>query len=106
MELSEKEEKLIREGKIHAILIWKKPSEKIGDIVFSIDGQAYKLIDKKRWKLFRVGAQRSHIDFGCNTVYDFKVLMGYLYGNYPKIKDDTIYLCVIKADKNQQTLGL
>lgn len=106
MKISEKEEKLIREGKIHAILRWEKPSEKIGDIVFSIDGQAYKMIEKKRWKVFRCAAQRSHIDFGCRTVYDFKVLIGELYDNYPKIKDDRIYLCIVKAEKGQMTLGV
>ena len=106
MKLSEKEELLIKEGKLHAVLRWTKPNEKVGDIVFEVDGKPYRLVDKKRWKLFRVAAQRSHIDFGCRTVYDFKVLIGELYDNYPKIKDDRIYLCIVKAEKGQMTLGV
>ena len=85
---------------------WKKPDEKVGDIIFEVDGTAYKLIDKKRWKVFRCGAQRSHVDFGCDSVYDFKVLMGDLYKPYPKIKDDTVHLLIFKVEKAQQTLGV
>ena len=106
MELSDKEELLIKEGKLHDIIRWDKPTEKVGDIVFEVDGKPYRLVDKKRWKLFRVAAQRSHIDFSCKSVYDFKLLMGELYKPYPKIKDDTIYLCVIKDEKSQMTLGV
>ena len=106
MKISEKEYKLIKEGKIHAVLRWEKPDEKIGDIIFEVDGKPYRLTDEKRWKVFRCAAQRSHIDFGCDSVYDFKVLMGYLYKPYPKIKDSTVYLCIFKADKEQRTLGI
>lgn len=106
MKLSEKEEQLIKDGKLHAVIRKEKPDEKVGDIIFEVDGTAYKLIDKKRWKVFRCGAQRSHIDWGCETIYDFKVLMGQLYTPYPKMKDDTIYLLIFKADKSQMTLGV
>ena len=106
MKISDREEKLIKEGKIKAVIRWEKPDDKIEDIIFEVDGKPYRLIDKKRWKVFRCGAERSHIDWGCDSVYDFKVLMGYLYKPYPKIKDDTVYLCMIKADKQQRTLGL
>ena len=106
MKLDEKEAKLISSGKLKAVIRWNKPDEKIGDIIFNVDSVPYRLIDRKRWKVFRVGAQRSHIDFGCDTIYDFKVLMGNLYKPYPKIKDDTVYLCIFKSDEKQRTLGL
>ncbi len=106
MKINEKEELLIKEGKIRAILKWVKPEEKVGDILFTVDGYPYKLVDKKRWKLFRVGAQRSHIDFGCLDIYSFKTLITYLYGSYGNIKDDTVFLLIFKADKKQRTLGV
>lgn len=106
MKLSEKEELLIKEGKIHAVLRWDKQEVKIGDIIFNVDSVPYKLVDRKRWKVFRCGAERSHIDWGCETVYDFKVLIGNIYKPYPKMKDDTIYLLIFKPDKEQRTLGL
>ena len=106
MKITEKEELLIKEGKIHAILKWEKPTEKIGDILFTVDGHPYKLVDNKRWKVFRCAAQRSHIDFGCESVYDFKTLITYIYKSYVKVKGDTVYLCIFKADKSQQTLGV
>ena len=106
MKLSSKEEELILANKLHAVLRWNKHDEKIGDIIFEVEGTAYKLTDKKRWKVFRCAAQRSHVDFGCDTIYDFKVLMGQLYKPYPKIKDDTVYLLIFKADKEQMTLGV
>lgn len=106
MKLTEKEELLIKDGKLHAVLRNNKPDEKIGDIIFNVDSVPYKLLDRKRWKVFRIAAQRSVIDFSCETVYDFKVLMGYLYKPYPKIKDETVYLCIFKADDKQKTLGV
>lgn len=106
MKISDKEEKLIKDGKLKAVIQWNKPDEKIGDIVFNVDNTPYNLVDKKRWKLFRCGAERYHIDWSCDSIYDFKVLMGYLYKPYPKIKDDTVYLCIFKADKEQRTLGV
>ena len=104
MKITEKESLLIKDGKLHAIIRWDKPDDKVGDIIFNVDDVPYKLVDRKRWKVFRVGAQRSHIDFGCDTIYDFKVMMGYLYKPYPKIKDDTVYLIIFKVDRSQQTL--
>lgn len=106
MKLSEKEELLIKDGKLHAVLRWNKPDDKVGDIIFNVDDVPYKLVDKKRWKVFRVGAQRSHIDFSCETIYDFKTLVTYLYNSYGKLKDDTCYLCIFKADRKQRTLGV
>lgn len=108
MRISEKESKLIASGKLHAVLRWNKSDveEKVDDILFSVDGYVYKLIDKKRWKLFRVAAQRSVIDFSCEDVYSFKTLITYLYKSYEKIKGDTVYLCIFKAEKSQRTLGL
>ena len=106
MKISEKEELLVRDGKLHAILRWEKQEVKIGDILFELDGITYKLTARKRWKVFRCGAERSHIDFSCDTIYDYKTLITHLYGSYGKVKDDTIYLMIFKADKSQQTLGL
>ena len=106
MKLSEKEEILVKDGKLHAVLRWNKPDDKVGDIIFNVGGVPYKLVDRKRWKLFRCGAERSHIDWSCDTIYDFKVLMGYLYTTYPKIKDDTVFLCIFKAEKEQRTLPI
>ena len=106
MKLSEKEELLIKEGKLHAVIRWAKIDVKIGDIIFEVDGTAYKLVEKKRWKVFRIGAQRSHIDFSCDTIYEYKTLITELYKSYGKIKDDTVFLCIFKADTKQKTLGL
>lgn len=106
MKLSEKEELLIKDGKLHAVLRWDKPDDKVGDIIFNVDDVPYKLVDKKRWKVFRIGAQRSVIDFSCEDVYSFKTLITYLYKSYEKIKDDTIYLCIFKPEKEQRTLGV
>lgn len=106
MRLTDKEELMIKDDKIHAVLRWNKPDEKVGDIIFNVDGKPYRLVDKKRWKVFRVGAQRSHIDFGCDDIYSFKTLITYLYKSYGKIKDSTVYLCIFEVDKSQQTLGV
>lgn len=106
MKLSDKEEKLIKDGKLKAIIRWKKPDEKIGDIIFSVGSVPFRLVDRKKWKLFRIAAQRSHIDFSCDSIYSFKVLMEDIYKPYHKIKDDTVFLCMIKPEKSQMTLGL
>ena len=106
MKITDKEELLIKEGKIHAVMRKEKPDEKVGDIIFEVDGKPYRLLDRKRWKVFRVGAQRSHIDFGCDTIYEFKILITELYDSYGKIKDTTVYLLIFKADKSQMTLGV
>lgn len=106
MKLSEKEELLIKDGKLHAIIRWDKPDDKVGDIIFNVDDVPYKLTDKKRWKLFRVAAQRSVIDFSCEDVYSFKTLITFLYKSYDKVKDDTVYLLIFRAEKEQRTLGV
>ena len=106
MKLSSKEKELILANKLHAILRWEKTDDNVGDIIFEVEGTAYKLIVKKRWKVFRCAAQRSHIDFSCDTIYEFKILITELYESYGKIKDTTVYLLIFKADKSQMTLGL
>ena len=106
MKITEKEELLIKDGKLHAILRWNKEEVKIGDIIFNVNGVPYKLVDKKRWKVFRIGAQRSHIDFSCDTIYEYKTLITELYNSYGKIKDDTVHLLIFKAEKEQRTLGV
>ena len=106
MKLSDKEKKLIKDGKLKAVLRWNKEEVKIGDIIFNVNSVPYKLVDKKRWKVFRVGAQRSHIDFGCDTIYEYKTLITDLYKSYGKVKDDTVHLLIFKSEKAQQTLGV
>jgi len=106
MKLSEKEERLIKDGKLHAILRWDKQEVKIGDIIFTVDSVPYKLVERKRWKVFRIGAQRSHIDFSCDTIYEYKTLITDIYKSYGKVKDDTVQLLIFKAEKEQQTLGV
>ena len=106
MKITEKEELLIKDGKLHAVIRKVKPEEKVGEIIFEVDGKPYRLSDRKKWKVFRIGAQRSHIDFSCDTIYEFKILITELYESYDKIKDTTVYLLIFKADKSQMTLGV
>lgn len=104
MELSEKEEQLIKSGKIKAVLRTEPVEEWVGNICFSIDGEAYRIIEKRRWTIARIGAQRCKVDFGCEDIKRFKAVIGYLYGKYAKIKNDVVHEICFAPDKKQKTL--
>lgn len=105
MKISEKEAELIAEGKLHAVIRKVNISERVGDILFDVDDIAYRFVEKKKWSLFRVAADRGKRDFSCAGIFEFKVLYDSLYGDYSKHKKDIVYMIVFKAEKKQKTLG-
>lgn len=106
MELSKKEEKLVRSGKIRAVIREESPEEWVGNIAFEIDGIAYRIVEKRRWTVARMGSQRGKTDFGCDTIKNFKATIHYLYGKYSMIGNKIRYEVCFAPDKKQKTLGI
>ena len=104
MKINEKEAKLISSGKLKAILRWDNQPEKVGDALFTVEGQVYVLKEKKRKVVHVIAAKRSNIDFGCEDVLTFRNMFSYLYSDYKKSRNDIVYEIIFEVDKSQVTL--
>lgn len=103
MNFAEKEIESLSSGKSKAVIRWKRPDVKEGDLV-SVADTLYRVTHVKRWTVMRIAAQRSNIDFGCDSVRSFRALFTFLYGSYVKRKNNIVWLVGLRKEKKQQSL--
>ena len=106
MEISDKEKTMIEAGKHRAIIRKEGVKERIGDVIFDINGIIYIIKGKHHWTLRRINSQRGTIDFGCKTAAQFRLMYNMVYGQYFGKSKELYWLITVKKDKVQKTLGV
>lgn len=108
MRITDKEAALIEGGRISAVIRWNNIPENIGDILFSIGKNTYRLTDKFRWTVHRCASQRGGKDWKCSDLLLYKATFTFLYGKYNEHKNEIVYLLVFKKDtqKSLEVYGI